>query len=174
MQPSELYMVAGHSPALLLSVVGRVRRTPHKLLVLVSRCTKCEEDVAMYDEETRQLHLAKSGRVVTVALSDNAEIAWTELCLPPPACLSTTPFPLAVLPARGRAARVARTHPRYRSAYTQHCRALAQYTQCDDFVTQLTIRPWTFQACLSWIMTPPPLPPPAHHTDCMEGLIDSR
>ena len=165
MQPSTLYLVErGAAPVLLLCAVGRVRSAPHQLLVLVTLCTKCEEDVGMYDETTRELRLTKSEIVVGLTPRPDGSVRWREKCLPPRApVISTTPFPLATLPLRARARRIDVTDRRlYCQAYRQYARTLAQYTENDCFTGAAVLQPWMFQASLSWLQTPPAPQPPAH------------
>ena len=138
MQPSTLYLVErGAAPVLLLCVVARVRSDPHQLLVLVTLCTKCEEDVGMLNEETQELRLTKSEIHLEMPRPDGS-VRWREKCLPPRApVISTTPFPLATLPLRAHARRIDVTDCRrlYCQAYRQYARALAQYTENDCFKT---------------------------------------
>ena len=172
MQPNFIYRVErGAAPVLLLYVVGRIRSGPHQLLVLVTLCTKCEEDVGMYDETTRELRLTKSEIVVGLTPRPDG-VRWREKCLPPRApVISTTPFPLATLPLRASARRIDITDRRlYCQAYRQYARTLAQYTENDCF-RKPVLQPWMFQAALSWLQTPPALQPPARNAARSGGRL---
>jgi hypothetical protein len=158
MQASQLYLVAEHQPPLLLSTVGWVRAKPHLLLVLVSYCRLCEEDVGMYDSEQKTLHVAKLNLTVRVTGLAGG-LQWQGERVPSTYSLSTQPFPLATLPEAGRAELLSPAHAQYRMAYHHYGRALARYTDCKRFETAL--QPWMFQECLSWLSTPPALQPPA-------------
>ena len=188
MKPSQLYAVArrgreGESSPLLLCVVGRVRSHPRQMLVLVTLCTKCEEDVGIYDEFTKELRFSKSELVIRVEAEAPGtpgarppEIKWSEKCLPPRTPpISTTPFRLATLPLAGSARALAPSDgAAYRQAYRQYARTLAQYTESAVFAKHATLQPWMFQDSLSWIMTPPRLQPPAGAAGgAMEGQTQS-
>ena len=169
MKPGHLYAVEQRTSGatLLLCVVGRVRSHPRQMLVLVTLCTKCEEDVGIYDEFTQELRFSKSELVVRVEVDAPGvgplEVSWREKCLPPrtPA-ISTTPFRLAMLPMTGSARALAPADgAAYRQAYRQYARALAQYTESAAFTRHATLQPWMVQESLSWIMAPPRLQPPA-------------
>ena len=183
MKPSRLYAVArsghkGEQGPLLLCVVGRVRSHPHQMLVLVTLCTKCEEDVGMYDEYTQELRFSKSELVICMEAPEQGVdvVAWKEKCLPPRTpSISTTPFRLATLPLSGRARALSPADgAAYRQAYRQYARTLAQYTESAAFTKHATLQPWMFQESLSWIMAPPRLQPPAGAPGAaMEGHTQS-
>ena len=173
MQPNYIYRVErGAAPVLLLYVVGRIRSNPHQLLVLVTLCTKCEEDVGIYDEETQELRFSKSEISVDITESDNLVVKWREKCLPPRApVISTSPFPLATLPLRSSARRVLVTDEvMYQQAYTQYGRTLTQYTENNCFQKPV-LQPWMFQSALSWLQTPPALQPPARRAERSGGRL---
>jgi hypothetical protein len=157
MQASQLYLVDDHQPPLLLGTVGWVRAKPHLLLVLVSYCRLCEEDIGMYDSEQKTLHVAKLNLTVHVTV-EGGKIRWQGERVPSTYSLSTQPFPLAAIPECGRAERLAPSHAQYRMAYHHYGRALARYTDCKRFETRM--QPWMFQECLSWLSTPPTMQPP--------------
>ena len=178
MNPGHLYAVEQRTSGatLLLCVVGRVRSHPRQMLVLVTLCTKCEEDVGIYDELKSELRFSKSELVVQVESHNDGALRWREKCLPPRTPpISTTPFRLARLPLSGRARALAHTDgAAYRQAYRQYARTLAQYTDSAAFTRHATLQPWMFQESLSWIMAPPRLqPPPAGGAGggAMEGQI---
>ena len=180
MKPGRLYAVENRNggSTLLLCVVGRVRSHANQMLVLVTWCTKCEEDVGMYNEYTKEMRFSKSELVVTVSARPGCGgVQWQEKCLPPRTPpISTTPFRLARLPLRGRARALEHTDgAAYRQAYRQYAITLAQYTDSGVFTRHATLQPWMFQESLSWIMAPPRLQPPAPAGGggAMEGQIHS-
>ena len=154
MQPNDMYRVQRRAAAtMLLCVVGRVRSAPHQLLVLVTLCTKCEEDVGIFNEETQELHFSKSELILKMSVHENA-LQWQEKCLPPRApVISTSPFPLAAAAARAAQRILVSDCDLYRQAYWQYLRTLAQYTENDCFDKDI-LQPWMFQAALSWLQTP--------------------
>ena len=166
LRASQLYLVRDHRPPLVLGTVGWVRARPHLLLVLVSTCRLCEEDVGMYDSETKTLHVAKLNLTVHVqlapAVSDAPErlpvLTWRGTRIPSTRGISTQPLPLATLPEHGAADCITPAHAQYAMAYHHHCRALAQYTECTRF--ESGVRACLLHECLSWLSAPPPLQPP--------------
>lgn len=162
MQASQLYLVAGHQPPLVLGTVGWVRADPHLLLVLVSYCRLCEEDVGMYDRERSTLHVGKLNLTVQVTALPTA-VQWCGQRVPSTHSISTQPLPLAALPESGHAQLLTPSHVQYCSAYRHHSRALARYTECARFETAM--HPWMFQECLSWLCAPPRMALPAKIPD---------
>lgn len=158
MRASQLYLVEDHQPPLILGTVGWSRADPHLLLVLVSYCRLCEEDVGMYNREDGMLQLGKLNLSVRIHASHTG-LQWSGDRIPSTHSISTQPQALAALPSRGTAVLLTAAHSYYRSAYVHFSRALAQYTECDHF--QRAVQPWMFHECLSWLSTPPPLQPPA-------------
>lgn len=157
MQPSQLFFMSTHKPPLVLGCVGSVRANPHLLLVLVSYCRLCEEDVGMYDCEKKTLHVAKLNLTVSMQV-DGSTISWQGMRVPSTFSISTQPQPLAMLPSQGTAVLITPAHPNYPMVYRHHCCALARYTDCTRF--ESGIRNCWLQECLSWLTIPPALQPP--------------
>lgn len=168
MQPSQLYFMSMHKPPLILGCVGRVRAKPHLVLVLVSLCRMCEEDVGMYDSEKHTLHVAKLNLTVSVQV-DGPTLRWQGDRIPSTFSISTQPQPLAALPEHGTAELITPAHRHYRMVYHHHCCAVARYTDCTRF--EAGMRSCLLQECLSWLTVPPVLqppvrqPPPNGHVD---------
>ena len=173
LQPGELYSVANHAgPLLLVGPLGYVRATPHQIIVLVTLCAPCEEDVGAFETLTRQLRMSKSAQTLRVARraadGEGGGLRWDEDC-PPGHPIATTRLRAAALPPRGEMVLLTPAHAQYRMAYAHHCRALARYAQYPALATGL--RPSVLQSALSWLAIPSYLAPPRRHSDAQGGGV---
>jgi hypothetical protein len=170
LQPGTLYCVVHHDagPLLIVGPLGYVRTTPHQIIVLVTLCAPCEEDVGAFDTLTQQLRMSKSAQTLRVRAAAGGALRWDEDC-PPGHPIATTRFRAAALPPQGEMAPLTPAHAQYRMAYAHHCRALARYAEYPALATGL--RPSVLQSALSWLAMPAYLAPPRRHSDAQGGSV---